>query len=394
MRIGIAIDIDPNKYKEIFPENTWQILSRNCNENAAPSVNTLILSYLKAGHYVRVFTLAKDNFSIATENLNIIGIKQYNKYPIKYLWGIFYDGESLRRAISAHLKDLDVLHAHWTYSYAYGSSFFEDKIPVFCTVRDWAPYIWKIESIKNKVFWSFKLIMNHLVFKHKKIHFIANSPYTAQHIKKTYHMDVPIIPNSIHQSFIKYDKHISPLNPIILCISSSNDKRKNIITLLQAFTIFRKEYPNAILQLIGAPFTPENPKIKEWKAKNLLNQVQLIGKISHQVLTKYIDQASMFVSPSLEETFGNTLIESIARKLPVIGGKNSGAVPYVLHHGKAGFLCDVSNPLEIYNTMKNVYTKPSETEKIANQAFTIITQEYNESIVCSQHIDLYQNFHK
>ena len=392
MRIGIAIDIDPNKYKEIFTPNNWKILSENCKENAAPSVNTLILSYLKAGHYVRVFTLAKKNFSITSKKLNIIGVKRYNQYPIKYLWGIFYDGISLKKAIANHIDDLDVLHAHWTYAYAYGASFYEKKLPIFCTVRDWAPYIWKMESFKNKIFWSFKLIMNHIIFKHTKIHFIANSPYTAQHIRKTYNLEVPIIPNSIHQSFVKLDQHVFPQKPIILCISSSNDKRKNIISLLKAFLKFKEKYPNAVLQLIGAPFIPEDPIIKEWKKKQLLNQVQLIGKVNHQTLTKYIDQASMFVSPSLEETFGNTFIESIARKLPVIGGKDSGAVPYVLHYGEAGFLCDVSNPIEICRTMEKIYENPLEAQSIANKAFSIILEEYNENTVSNQHINIYKKY--
>ena len=103
---------------------------------------------------------------------------------------------------------------------------------------------------------------------------------------------------------------------------------------MKAFGLFRQKFPNAILQLVGAPFIEGEPIIEKWKRQNLLQQVILVGSVKHDKLIEYIDQATLFITPSLEETFGNTLLESIVRKVPVIGGINSGAVPYVLQYGE------------------------------------------------------------
>lgn len=393
MRIGMAFNLDNETLLPFLSnKNDKDLVYNYCWSSIAPAVNTLILSFLKAGHFVRIFTLAQENFVIRTSQLEIYAIKNYDKYPIKYLWGVFNNAHLLREQMRDHLLDLDVLHAHWTYEYAYAASFFTEEIPVFCTVRDIASYIWSIESLKNKITWIFKWYMNNLVFRSKKIHFVANSSYTAAIIKRKYNIVIPIIPNSIKDSFILKSKHEKPQIFRILCISSSNDKRKNVVTLLKAYQLFKKKYPLVEIQIIGAPFVAGNNIIEKWRKKGLLESVELVGSVSHSELSLYLDKCSVFVTPSLEETFGNTLIESIARKVPVIAGENSGAVPYVLHNGKAGYLCNVSNPLSILNLLEYVYLNPDKAQQKASDAFDILISEYSEDVVYEKHLDLYSKF--
>ena len=66
--------------------------------------------------------------------------------------------------------------------------------PVFCTIRDWAPLIWRFESVKNKIIWSFRVLLNELVLRQKKVKFVANSPYTANLAKRKLKKEVPMIP--------------------------------------------------------------------------------------------------------------------------------------------------------------------------------------------------------
>lgn len=393
MRIGIISVVDINTFLPFFEkEEDKMLLKNNHYPNATPAVNTLILSLLQEGHFIRIFTKSKTPFILCSSHLEIYGINLCQQYPAKYLWGIFLNANSLKKVLKTNINDLDILHAHWTYEFAYAASFYTRQLPVLCTVRDWAPYIWKIESFKNKITWCFKYIMNELVLKNEQIHFIANSPYTANLIKQKYGKQVPIIPNPIKSSFIKKKDHIYPSKIKILCISTSNDKRKNIISLLRAFSLFKVKFPHAILQLIGPPFVAENPKIIKWKKSNLLQQVELVGVVAHDKLIEYIDQATLFITPSLEETFGNTLLENIVRKVPVIGGEKSGAIPYVLHGGKAGFLCDVSDPKSINETLEYVCLHPKEVKIITENAFDIILSEYKDSIICQQHIALYNQY--
>lgn len=393
MKIGIAVAIDKTTAIDYLTrQSDKDLISQYGNIYGIPAVNTLIHSFMEAGHFIRIFTLAQNDFVIKTTQLEIYAAKSYDKYPIKYLWGGFKNAHALKVLMKNKLSDLDVLHAHWTYDCAYAASYYASQIPVFCTVRDIAPYIWSVVSLKDKITWTFRLYMNNLIFKKRQIHFIANSPYTAATIRNKYKTEAPVIPNSIKNSFIKQDEHTYPTQFKILCISSGNDKRKNVSALVRAFRMFREKYPESTLQLIGIPFIKGNEVMELWRKKGLLQQVELTGAVPHDKLTEYLDACSVFITPSLEETFGNTLLESIVRKVPVIGGEKSGAVPYVLHQGKAGYLCDVSQPENIFRTLEHIYLHPDEARQKANDAYRIILSEFKEEVVYQKHIELYQKY--
>lgn len=393
MRIGLIITVDRyTLLPYINCEKDRDTVTRNCRPIGAPSVNALIHSFLKAGHFIRIFMLAKQAFIVKTPQLEIFAAQSYDRYPAKYIIGSFKDTKSLRQLMHDNISDLDVLHAHWTYENAYSALPYAQQMPVFCSVRDIASYIWRIETPKNKITWTFKVLMNHIVLTNKHIHFIANSPYTAAVIKKKFGKDLPVIPNSIKDSFIKHGSHIPPKNFRILCISSSNDRRKNIISLLCAYRMFKSAHHGTTLQLVGAPFTDSSKAVRQWAKAGLLDGVELVGLVTHDGLTTYIDQCSVFVTPSLEETFGNTLLEAIVRKVPVIGGEKSGAVPYVLLHGRAGYLCDVSSPKSISETLDYVFQHQNETKLKTEKAYNIILNRYNEKTVCDKHIRLYEKY--
>lgn len=380
MRIGVVCVIGSKFFNKYLNKEQINILEDNLGENDSPAVCNLILSFLNNDHFIRVFTLANTNFRIITPNLEIYGIGAYNTYPYKYLWGCFINASRINNILKDSISDLEVLHAHWTYFNSFGAMPFASQIPVFCTVRDWAKYILSVVKFKDKISWLFLYIMNEIVFRNKEIHFVANSPYTGRLIKNKIKKNVPIIQNSINSQFVKKDEPQKFKDVRVLCIFSSNDKRKNIDTLVRAFRLFRQKCKNSKLILIG-PISPDDGNFKKWKTNGLLDGVKIVGSVSHNDLPQYIDQSSMFVNPSLEETFGNTLIECFARKIPVVGGEKSGAIPFVLHHGAAGFLCDVSSPESICKTMIYVNSNPDVVREKVNNAYHIVNTEFSENTV-------------
>lgn len=390
MKIGIVTNIGNNAFRDFLSIDNWEILNMYGSVIGAPAVETLIEGFLRQDHFIRIFTLSRESFILKEENLEIIAVKQTANYFVKHSIGCFVDAHRLGHVMKTYIEDLDVIHAHWTYANAYAASMYKSLKPVFCTIRDWAPIIWRFESKKNKVYWTFKIILNEIVLRKQGVHFIANSPYTQNLFYQKKNRDIPMIPNPIMKSFIKEDVHHTPNHPIILCISSSDDKRKNIISLLEGFKIFRSHHLDAELILVGHPFCDNNPHVIKWKHLGLLENVKMLGSQKHSELLSYYDNCSVFVTPSREETFGNTLIEAFARKVPVIGGENSGAVPYVLHHGECGYLCDVDSPISIYETIESVMNNPKEVSKKVTQAFAVINDEYLDDIICNKHISLYK----
>lgn len=395
MIIGIASPVDVYEFRNFFPESYRSILGDLANPNSAPAVNTLVCSFLKQGHRIHLYTLGPKDIHLSGPQIELYVIAQESRYPINYLWGCFNNAAKIADCISHDVDSLDVLHAHWSYEYAYAAKEFTSAVPVLCTIRDWAPLIFHFESTKNKITWIFKRIMCRKVYADPNIHFVANSPYTAELVARYKGIEAKTIPNSVSDTF--FDKVNRVIYPglRIVSIASSYDKRKNIKTLLEAFKLVHKEVPDATLHLIGKPFKNSNPALKELFDAGLIGtNVYLLGEIKHNELKGYLDNATVFVSSSLEETFGNTFLEAISRKVPAIGGESSGAVPYVLHNGAAGYLCDVNNPDSIKEAILKVYYNPDEAKGKAEDALEIIRNEYSESVVCKQYLELYEELTK
>lgn len=390
MRIGIVSPCDVNAFSGYLdPESREKIVFR---DSWAPAVNTLILGLLRAGHDVTVFTThpIEGVLHLKGPHLNIFIVGEYDQYPIKYLHGCWINAKRLKSVVQDHLRDLEILHAHWTYDFAWAAGQFADKIPVVCTVRDWTPIIWKMVTLKDKITWTFRYFLNEAVFRNRNIFFVANSPYTASLIEKKLRRPVPFIPNPIKQSFIREERLSYPDHFVIVSIAQFSDKIKNIKTLMKAFRPFHQKHPDAELWLIGASFVPENKVMKQWAAEGLLQGVKLLGAVNHDELKEVLDHSSLLVHPSLEETFGNTLIEAMARRVPVIGGKDSGAVPYVLDHGKAGCLADVRSVADLRDKMELMYHNVAYREKLIHNATQLIEEQYSELKVTNQYLNLYR----
>ena len=75
-----------------------------------------------------------------------------------------------------------------------------------------------------------------------------------------------------------------------------------------------------------------------------------------------IENSSILLHPSLHESFGLTLVEAMTHGVPVIAGKKSGAVPYVV--GDAGVLVNVRKSSEIAEALINLLSNKELAKEI------------------------------
>ena len=385
MRIGIVSPFNPNEFRYFFPGVETPKIHETAN-----AVHALVKSFIEAGHTVTVFSmsLANKHEEYLSNQLRVY-LVPFRAIPRTSIFQVFFI-KKLRNVIKEHLDEIDVLHAQWTYQYAYAAMIFAKKKPTFCTVRDWCPYILTTLSGWGKFYWRH---INYPIFLRvmgsDRMHFIANSPYTYSCIKSDYPAkDVVVIPNSVKNDLILKERNKVPDHLIITTIANGvDDPRKNITTLLRAFRMLRKDIPCASLYLVGRK-DDRYPLYKQWQDDGLLDGVSITGSCSHDDVIKYLDCSTMMVHPSLEETFGNTLIEAMARRVPVVGGKDSGAVPYVLGNGKYGVCCDVSDADEVYKSICYLLI-PENSQKLVENATCHLINTYASDIVCKLHIDYY-----
>lgn len=392
MNIGVVGYINPCEFSEYLPE--CDVFEDNIS---ATAVNTLVKEFLRQGHNVCVFSACsrgKSEYHFIGRHLQIhmVGIEK----PIKFtsFFVQFYMTYRMKKLIKPHINKLDVLHAHWTYFYALAAKSFSRQKPVFCTVRDWAPYIYSTrKGLEAKFGWWINLLVFKMVMNSKAVHFIANSDYTLNCIKTAYpEKESILIYNPVDSRFILDDRIYEKREPIFITISQSiDDSRKNIITLVKAFKDYQLERKDARLIIVGR-YSQNNPII-DYINRNDIHNVELTGNLTHDDVISKIDQSTCLVHPAFEETFGNILIEAMARRIPCIGGCKSGGVPIVLGDGKYGLVCDISDHEAILVAMKKI-TNNRYVDDLVNNATEMLREKFSSDAICKKHIELYNKYLK
>lgn len=395
MTIGICSPINPASLGDFFDTEALPNINRG-----ASSVNTYVKELLRNGHYVIVFTsnvpsTETTDYVLKGHNIEIHIIHSNPGIFITHALSRFYMVRRLRKYIQQHINRLDVLHAQWTYDFALAAKSFENRIPVFCSVRDWSPYIITVQSGLKKLQWRLYNVLTSLVMQSENIHFIANSAYTRGQILSAYpQKEVHTIFNPIDKDYIVKEKISYTKEPSFISIATSaTEKRKNIDTLIKAFSIFHHKYRRATLRLVGGGFTDNNDLMKEYASKGLLEGVILCGFKNHKDLIQEIDKVNCLVHPSLEETFGNILIEGMARGAIVIGGEKAGAVPQVLGNGEYGILCDVTDVNSLVAAMEKSLNIDF-SKNLSEKALKYTMESFGSFAVMEKHIRLYEKYLK
>ena len=369
MRIGIVVHcVTFHSFAKYFEEKEQHLLMQLPSNDTAPAASLIALGLIEEGHFVRFFTEGPNNMVIRSKQIEIFIVKRSSRY-YKLIGMISYvQAKRLRGVIKDNYNDLDVLHAHWSYENALACLPFAKQIPTFCTVRDWYPAIisYKMkDSFFSRIYWILRRRINEKVFSCEDMHFIANSQYMKILIEKKIGKEVPVLMNPVDSKNIKTEDKIYPAILRIVTITSGIGESKNITTLLRAFKLIKKDYCNAELTyIIGTSKVnaEQTALYKYWKEQDLLDGVKLIFQLTHDEIYKVIDDSTMLVHPSFEESFGNTIIESMIRKTPIVAGEKSGAVPYLLQNGKLGYLCDINLSTTLAETIKFVYQHPEEAK--------------------------------
>jgi glycosyltransferase involved in cell wall biosynthesis len=114
------------------------------------------------------------------------------------------------------------------------------------------------------------------------------------------------------------------------------DVRKNIMTLLRAFSYLKrtKRIPHQLVITGKKDFLPV-PLLKEIYADDIVQHVVLTGFVPDELLPTLYSLAEVFVYPSLYEGFGLPVLEAMASGCPIIAS-NTTSFPEIV--GEAGLL--------------------------------------------------------
>ena len=133
----------------------------------------------------------------------------------------------------------------------------------------------------------------------------------------------------------------------------NTDPKKNTVGVLRAFALFNNIYHNQYKLVMLDYDENELQRILEGISEpKLREQIQLLGYVPNIQLPAIINQCSIFLYPSLRESFGIPILEGMACGVPVITS-NTSSMPEVAGED-AALIIDPFNPKEIVNAMQTL----------------------------------------
>lgn len=217
-----------------------------------------------------------------------------------------------------------------------------------------------------------KLIYNRadgFVFQTKKI----QSFFSKEIQKKSI-----IIPNFIE----KHPTNIETYNPIKKTFATSarlDIRQKDQVTLIKAFEMFNKIYPEYKLEIYGDG--ADRKVLEELSAKlNLKDKIIFYGRVDNPI--EKIKNSEAFILTSIYEGMPNSLMEAMSIGMPCISTKCGGGGPQQLIQDKEnGILVEIGNKQQIVDAMIKICEDKSYAQNLGRNAYKINEQLNIEKIV-------------
>ena len=327
----------------------------------AVSVKTLEDHLTKMGHDVFVITNNYDGLHNDFTNK-----KQLQLLSIPIFYQNLRVPVIMNSELFKNLKDLklDVLHNHSDFGIGIISKIYSQlsSIPhiqtYHCNYFEYAKENFG-NVIANICKYPIKLHANYILNCADRI--ISPSQENFRLLREDYNIkrEIDLIPNGIElEKFKKINEQdlnnlrnklgLKPTDFVLLSLSRlSKEKRiDDIIKLIPQL----KECKNLKLVIVGGG--PETEKLKALARSIGLDNVIFTGEVQNELVPLYYNLASVFVTNSIAETQGLTVIESLASGIPVVC-VNSPIYSNIIEKDKNGFL--FSDDMELVKLIKSLY---------------------------------------
>ena len=123
------------------------------------------------------------------------------------------------------------------------------------------------------------------------------------------------------------------------------------------------------------------------KGLKVEERVHFLGQIGHTDLPKYLKASDIFIRPSLSEGMGNSFIEAMARRVPVIATQEGGISDFLFDPEKnpdkepTGRAVLIRDPKGIARATKLYMSEKEKTLNIVNNAEKMVREKYDWNLI-------------
>jgi L-malate glycosyltransferase len=278
------------------------------------------------------------------------------------------------------LANPDVVHAHWTYEFALAC--LHTGLPTLVTSHDNA---FRVFRFAKNLYTLVRLYLQIQVIR--KARFLtAVSPYLADAHSSLTKKHIAVIPNpvEIHSEETKgYDEALTPGAVKIATVLNGWTSWKNPKAAIKAFNLVLQKKPEAELFMYGLDFDQGGVASKWAKTGGFERNIHFCGYLPREQLQRALNGMSVL--------FGMAVAEAMTAGIPVVGGEKSGAVPWLLNYGQAGYLTDVRDPAIMAQTLVTCIEDVKQCERKRQNARDRITNLFSPKAVAEQYETMFDN---
>ena len=165
---------------------------------------------------------------------------------------------------------------------------------------------------------------------------------------------------------------------------------KDFVTLIKAFNIVRIKHKDSALVIVGPGNDTGNSyyiKLTTFLQELGLSEVFFLG--THQNIPEILSIFDVFVNSSLSEGISNTILESMANKVPVVA-TNVGGNPELIEHGKSGLLFESEDEEGCAECILKILDDVAAKEFYVNSAYQHVKDNHTMESMYQTNTHLYQ----
>lgn len=336
---------------------------------------------LAAGHEVHVVTLdptveTRQNHHHGRLTVTFCPLRDLPRYRVRTRARDLFAVEIAHLAATMVSSNADIVHAHWAYEYAEAA--IRSRRPTLITMHDLG---WNVLLAIRDLYRTIRLVMSYRVLTRAK-HVTAVSPFVAGKAwQYGYFGRVDVIPNPIEEAPAPTK---SLERPVIVTVGNDT-KLKNVAASVAAFFMIRSAFPAAELHLFGPGLGSDG------RFGTAGVGVVCHGNVPHGHLMRYLEkEATLLVHPSRIEACPVILGEAKMRGVPVVAGRRSGGVSYVVNDA-GGLLVDIEQPQEIAEAAIAILSDNNRYRTMQQQAHDDVAARMSVERVTQDYLAAYRH---
>jgi glycosyltransferase involved in cell wall biosynthesis len=244
--------------------------------------------------------------------------------------------------------------------------------------------------------WPLKLAEYVCLSYYSKI--IATSNFIMNELKTCFPFiaskDISVIHNGVDTTFFRTvndfgNGRIAKLRAInrpIVLFTGRFVASKGIYTLVKAIPRVVKDYSDVMFVFTGGG--DYSHYFNSLKQEILKNNCSFLGYLPRLDMPKVYSLASIYVMPTLYESFPLRLLESMACENAVIASRVCG-IPEVIQSGENGFLIPPKDSQSLAETIRTLLEDPHLLWKIGTKARNTILDGFSARIMAEKTFDIY-----